>query len=348
MGVWYCTREDVKSALDLKESARSNSAVDRAIESGSRSVEGLLRRRFYPQVGTRYFDWPSYQRALPWRLWLDENEIISLTSLTAGGTSIPTGNVNLEPVNTGPPFTRLEINLGSGSTFLSGSTYQRALAVAGVFGYSADEEPAGALAAAISSTTATTADVTDSYAIGVGTIVKVDSERMLVTEKTMLTTGQTLQSGLSTAAMSDVTANVTTGSAYVVGETLLLDSERVLVVDIAGNALTVKRAWDGSVLATHSGSTIFAPRRLTVTRGALGTTAATHSNGAPVTRHVVPGLVRELGVAESINSLEQEQSGYARVVGEGDHAIEVRGQGLQSLRSDAVARYGRRARSRAV
>src|SRR6266536_1045041 len=347
MGVWYATREDVKSALDLKESARANAQVDRVIESASRSVEGLLRRRFFPQVATRYFDWPSYQYALPWRLWLDQDEIISLTSMTAGGVTITPGNVNLEPANSGPPYTRIEINLGSSSSFASGPSYQRALTLTGVFGYSADEEPAGALAALISSTTAATADVTDSAAVGVGTIVKVDGERMLVTEKSMLTTGQTLQTPL-TASVADVTVNVTTGSAYVVGETILLDSERMLVVDVAGNALTVRRAYDGSVLASHSGSTIYAPRRLTVTRGALGTTAATHSNAAPVVRHVVPGLVRELAVAEAVNTLEQEQSGYARVVGEGEAAIEVRGQGLQSIRMAALDRYGRRARSRAV
>ncbi|HEY5986046.1 MAG TPA: hypothetical protein VIV12_06615, partial [Streptosporangiaceae bacterium] len=93
---------------------------------------------------------------------------------------------------------------------------------------------------------------------------------------------------------------------------------------------------------------IYAPRTLTVTRGALGTAAATHSLAAPVLRHVVPGLVRELCTAEALNTLAQEQSGYARVVGEGETAIEVRGQGLQQIRSDALAVYGRRARSRAV
>jgi len=346
MGIWYATRGDVRSALDMKESARASAQLDRAIESASRSVEGLLRRRFYPWTGTRYFDWPNQQRSRPWRLWLDQDEIISLTSMTAGGTVISPSNVNLEPANSGPPYTRVEINLGSSASFGSGSTHQRAIAITGVFGHSADEEPAGALAEALDAVE-TAVDVTDSAAVGVGSIVKVDSERMLVTEKSMLDTGQNCSA--LTASVSDVSITGVTAGTIVSGETVLVDSERMLVVDVAGTTLTVRRAWDGSVLAAHAGATdIYAPRTLTVARGALGTTAATHSLAAPVLRHVVPGLVRELCTAEALNTLQQEQSGYARVVGEGETAIEVRGQGLAQIRSDALAAYGRRARSRAV
>jgi hypothetical protein len=344
----YCTREDVKGALDLKESARANAQIDRAIESASRSVEGLLRRKFFPQVATRYKDFPNYQRSRPWRLWLDRDEVVSVTTLVAGGTTIAATDYFLEPANSGPPYTRIEIDLASSAAFGSGSTHQRAIAITGVFGYGADEEPAGALAEALDAVE-TGVDVTDSAAVGVGTIIRVDSERMTVTEKSMLDTGQNLQASL-TASVADVTVAVTSGSAFTVGETILIDSERMLVVDIAGNSLTVRRAWDGTVLAAHTAPTadIYAPRTLTVTRGALGTAAATHSLAAPVLRHAVPGLVRELCVAEALNTLQQEQSGYARVVGEGDTAIEVRGQGLSQIRSDALAAYGRRARSRAV
>lgn len=54
----YATREQVKQALDIKESARSDLQIDIAIEAASDSVDGLLHRVFYPQVMTRYFDWP--------------------------------------------------------------------------------------------------------------------------------------------------------------------------------------------------------------------------------------------------------------------------------------------------
>jgi len=39
MGIWYATREQVKAALDAAETARNDAQVDRAIESGARSIE---------------------------------------------------------------------------------------------------------------------------------------------------------------------------------------------------------------------------------------------------------------------------------------------------------------------
>ncbi len=119
----------------------------------------------------------------------------------------------------------------------------------------------------------------------------------------------------------------------------------MLITDIAGNVLTVKRAWDGSVLATHVGATVYAPRLLTVVRGVLGTAAATHLNGAAVAVHAVPGLVRELAVAEALNLFLQESAGYARTVGEGDSlrmaSAPVCGTCGRSVTRRSAARCGR-------
>lgn len=345
----YCTREDVKAALDLKETSRSNTLVDNAIESASRSIENLTNRRFYPQDATRKFDWPNYQRARPWRLWLNQNDLISLTAVTSGGVAIPTASVFLEPVNDSPPSTYIELDLSTTASFAIGPTFQRSLALTGTWGYSAVTAPAGALGAAMTDTTGTLAQVTDSSQVGVGSVIVVGTERMLVADRAMVSTAQTQQgAGVSTAANNDVSLAVTDGTKYFVGETLLLDSERMLVVDIASNTLTVKRAWDGSVLATHSGATIFAPRNLTVTRGALGTTAATHLISAGISRYVYPAPVVELAVAEAENTLLQKTSGYARTVGEGDNLRLASGAGLADIRAKVMATYGRKARQRAV
>ena len=353
MGVWYCTREDVKQALDFAETARSDARVDRAIEGASRDAERVLHRKFYPWTGTRYFPWPDPAYRTAWRLWLDADELISVTVLSAGGTTIGISGYYLEPANTGPPYTSIEINLASQSAFATGSTHQRDIAVTGVFGYAADESPVGLLAEALDASE-TGVDVTDSASVGVGTLIRVGTERMSVTGKTMLDTGQNLASPL-TASTADVTVAVATGSAYTVGETLLLDSERMLVVDVAGNNLTVKRAYDGSVLAAHTGSDIYAPRTLTVERGALGTTAETHLTAAAVTRHVVPGPVRSLVLAEAVNQVLQESGGYSRTVGAGSAAQTTQGTarsaggaGLPDIREQAYTACGRKARIRAV
>lgn len=344
----YATREDVRAALDFADGARAGARIDRALDSASRGIEGLLLRRFYPEIDTRYFDWPNRSGSRPWRLWLDRDELISVTTLTTAGEVVAPADFFLRP-DTGPPFTHIEIDLASAASFGAGDTHQRAIAVTGVFGYTAQDEPAGALETAIASASATTVDVTDSAAIGVGDLIKVDSERMLVTAKVMLDTTQNLQTSLS-ASMADGTVVVTTGSAFAVDEVILIDAERMLIVDIAGNSLIVNRAFDGTTLAAHTAPTadVYAPRRLTVTRGALGTTAAAHADAAPITRHVVPGPVHALCVAETVNELQQESAAYAKEVGAGDTAREAPGAGLEGLRESVRRTYGRRTRTRAV
>lgn len=335
----YVTREATKTALDVAETARSNSRVDRAIETATTTVDGFLRRRFSPVVATRYFGWPSDAYRTPWRLWLDADEIISLTSLTSGGVTIPQGAYFLEPINDGPPYRSIEINLAGSSALTAGQTHQRAIIAAGLFGYRDDTRPAGTIVEDLDASE-TAVDVSTAAGIGVGDLLKVDSERMLVTERTMVTTGQTLQTPLAASA-SAVTVAVTTGSAYTADEVLLLDSERMLVTDVAGNNLTVKRAWDGSVLATHTGSTIYAPRTLTVVRGAAGTTAASHTNSTVLTAHVPPPLTRDLALAYALNQLLQEGAGYARVAGSGDNQRELTGRGIGAIEADAMERHGR-------
>lgn len=333
--------------MDYKETARNNSQVDRAIGSASRAVEGLTHRKFYPWTGTRYFPWPNNQYARSWRLWLDADELISVSSLVSGGTTIGPLDYFLEPINEGPPYTHIEIDLNSNSAFYSGSTHQRNIAVTGVFGHSADTEPAGELAEVLDNSE-TAVDVTDSEVIGVGQIIQVGLERMIVTGKSMLDTGQNLGISLTASTANTIVA-VSAGTAFHVGETVLLDSERMLVVDIAGNNLTVKRAWDGSVLAVHAvNSDIYALRTLTVQRGALGTTATTHNTATAISKHRPPELVNQLCIAEAVAGLQQQSAGYARVVGSGDGQREARGAGLVDLRAQTYTTYGRKARIRAV
>jgi len=346
MGIWYCTGEDVKSALDIAATARTDAQVYRVIEHSSRGVEGRLHRRFYPQVATRYFDWPNYQRALPWRLWLESNELADITTVVTGSTTLPVGAYFLRRSDDvdEPPYDHVELNLSSTSAWSVGGTHQRSIAITGTYiGCPVVSDVAGALAAAVSTTTTITADVTNSTVIGVGSLIKIDSERMIVRAKSQLTTGQTIQAALG-ASVAEVSVSVSDGTAFAVGETVLIDSERMLIIDVAGNTLAVKRAYDGSVLAAHAGSTIYAPRRLTVDRGVLGTTAATHLNAAPVTKMVYPGPVTTLTIAESLTILLQEGAGYARTAGSGDNVREIIGRSLGDVREEAEAANGRRAR----
>ncbi len=353
--VTYASREEVKQVLDVKSTARSDFLVDMAIEAASDSVDGFLHRVFYPTLATKSFDWPSFQATYPWKIYLDAAELADVTAtvpvVTTGGSSpvvIPAGNLKWGPWNYAPPFTRLEIDRSTSSAFGLGNTPQQDVRITGVFGYWVKTAPAGALALAMSDTTGTTATVTNGAAAGVGDNILIGTERMLLTDKTMATTGQTQQSGLTTALSNDVSLGATDGTKYSVGETLLLDSERILVVDISGNVLTVKRAWDGTVLATHSGATIYGLRSWTVTRGDLGTTAATHLLAAPVLKGVVPGLVRQLALAEAEVAVVLGPAAYATTQGSTPGAQSKIGSGVPDVRDRCYAQFGRKARTRTV
>jgi hypothetical protein len=345
---WYCTRESVKSALDVKETARNNSQVDEVIASSSRSIDGMMHRKFYPLTATRKFDWPNTRNAPSYRLWLDEYELASATSILSGGVAITAGQYFLEPYNDGPPYDRIDLNVSTVAAFNSGSTWQQSLVVVGQWaGCRIDEVPAGTVVEALDGTE-TGVDVSNSAAVGVGSVIRVDDERMVVTGSSMLDTGQNTGNSL-TAQNNDVTVQVSNGSGFSIDEVILVDSERMLIVDIAGNNLTVKRAWDGSVLAAHNTNVdIYAPRTLTVERGALGTTAATHSTSTAISLWTPPALIQELCVATSVVRLVQRRAGYARVVGSGDNQRESSGRGLKQIQDEAKVAHARQLRHMAV
>ncbi len=350
---WYCTREEVQDAFDVKEAAHRSAQIDSAIASASDDIDGWLnyhKNGVAPQNATRYFSWPV-RDSQAWRIWLDENVLVSLDSLTAGGTSV-TGYF-LEPVNSGPPYTHIEIDLASSASFSNSGTHQRAVTAVGVFGLSDDRKAAGTLAEALDASE-TSVDVSDASLVGVGSMLVVESERMLVTGRSTLDTGQVLGSAMA-ALNSDRTVDVADGTALHVGETLFIGSERMKIVDITGNNATVIRAYDGSVLAAHAqNDPVYAYRTLTVERGARGTTAASHSSGTAVETWYVPDLIRDLCRAEVITRLEQEFSAYgARVYSDeaerdSSGTEVVAGRGLTDLRKACARRYKRKLRKRAV
>lgn len=350
---FYATREEIKAELDVKETARSNSRIDRALADATESVYGLTHRIFYPVLATRRFDWPARAGAsTPWIMRLDSNELISVTSLTSGGTEIATSDYLLRRADdqAEPPYTRIEINLGSSASFGGGDTYQQDIAVAGLWGYRNDETSIGATVEALDAAeTGIDVDAATSAAVGVGSLLRLDDERVIVRERAQLDTGQTLGGSGLTNQNNAVVVAVQSGAAFAAGETILIDGERMRVDEIAGNNLIVTRAWDGSSIAAHSvGAAIYAPRTLTVERGVLGTTAAAHLSASVVHRWDPPGSVRQLCVAEAVTDLLQGRSGYARTAGSGDSERETSGTGLKDLRDRVYTSHARKARMRRV
>lgn len=347
-------------ATDIPITQDMIARVDPALESAALAVDTLCHRRFYNVLETVYYDWPNYQRSVPWRIWFYERELADVTTIvpvlktgvaggTQAGTVIPNSAVFWgDPEYPGAPYTQLQLDRSQSYAFGNSATPQRDVSLLAQHGYWDLQVPAGTLAATITDTSSTSATVSDSTKVGVGDVLIVDSERMLVRDSTWVATGQT-QSGLgcTTASSADNLLTVGSGAALAAGEVLQLDGEQMLAQTITGNVATVIRAYNGTVLATHSNASVYAPRLLTITRGDFGSTAATHTNGVTVTVQMIPPTVQEMAVAEALNRIYQETSAYARALGAGQGLV-VPGGGLADVRDRCYTAVGRKARYRGV
>lgn len=341
----YVTRARLRAALEY--AVTEDALVDQAIAQASRTIDGQCHRRFYPTSATRYFDWPDDRGARAWRLWLDQHDLISVTGLTIGGEAATTADFLLEPVNDGPPYTHIEADLSTTSSFDAGPTHQRAIAITGLWGYNNDVTTATTTAEALDDSE-TEVTVTHGGKVDAGDLVTVGSERMVVTDVLFVTSGTTLNDAL-TAMVNDQSVGVASSASFAVGETLEIDAERMRIRAVASGILTVDRAVDGTTLAAHTTSTqVNVNRSLTVERGATGSTAAAASSGATVYRQVYPPLIVQWTLAQATVELAQSQAAYARTAGGGDNEIETVGRGLMDIRERALASHARRMRHVAV
>lgn len=334
----YVTRERVQRTLDYADNYRTNRVVDDAIAAACRDIESWTHRYFYPVTSTRYPD--------PWRqirggiLWLDSStyEMCSISSLIVDGATWVEGtDFYLDPED-GPPFTSIRLFRNNTRAWPADD---RTIRMAGEVGASNTTAPAGTLAASISTTSATSMTISDSSLIGVGDLVTVDSERVVVTAKSMSASLTTVSADMS-AMQSGVTMSVVSGAALHEGEMVLVDSERMYVESIAGNVATVKRAVNGSALAAHlTGAAVYAPRICTIERAATGTSGATHLNGATLRINDAPAIVQEASLALTLNNIEQGKQAYARMTGAGENLAESTGRGVRQIVEDCVAAVGR-------
>lgn len=347
MEIGYATREHVKNSLEVNESAHKNDLIDSKILAASRSIEGQTHRRFYPELKTVAFDYPTVD-GQTWAIDLGSNELISLSTVTAGGVTILPQNLILRRADdkNEPPYSSLEIDLASNAAFQSGATWQQAVSITGVYGWDQTDMSYedGELAAAIVNTTTKVITVRPRSGIlnvGVLGLIQCGTEKMQIIGRQMAATTGTITANVADLQSVNVIP-VSSGALFAVGETIAVDGERMYVYDITGNNLNVWRAYDGTTLAEHiSGAAVYALRSLNVLRGVLGTTAATHSLADAVTLHRYPTLINEWCVAEAVVLLEQQSAGYARTVGGGNNTREATGAGLEDIRARAFARYAR-------
>lgn len=314
----YVTRDEVMRALDVSPTAAEAQKIDGLCMAGTEFVDAECQRHFYPIDATYTFDWPNYQYTYPWKLYLNQLELAAAPTKVVSGFYLPTpvditANVIAQPINDGPPFTSIELRRDKNSAFGNNPTPQNDIAITGTFGYWLNLVPCTNLAVALVDTTGTTVQTAagPTAGPGAGDVIVIGSERLLVTDINYSSTGITAISGGNNALKNDNVIAVANGTLFSNLEVILMDQEFMLITNVLGNNLIVQRAWGGSILATHSSPVIWANRLLTVTRGALGTTAATHLTNAPVLRCEYPSLVRQVARAHALIGQISEPAAYS-------------------------------------
>lgn len=375
----YCSRDECMRSIDMKDGAISTANVDRAIAAAADDIDGAMKRQFYPWDGVKFFDWPNYQYAYPWRLWFGRQDCCALSLLQSpgntggtGGVPIPLYQVLLRPVNRerGFPYTYVELDRSTVAAWGIGPTPQNSIWATGTWGFTADADDIGTLAASIGSSDPTIT-VSDGSQTGAGDVLIVGygrgsapyptypgtagdlapylGERVIVTDKTAAATGLTQSGdGCGTQYNGDDQLTTTGTGTLNPGEVIQLDGEQMLVESVTAGIATVQRAWNGTVLATHTAAAVYAMRQLSVLRGELGTAAASATEGTAVYRHRPPQLIRDLNIAVAADQVMQELSGYARTVGAGDAQMAASGISLPAKWNRAKRRFGRQARIGAI
>ena len=344
---WYSTRESVKAAAGIN-GADNDAVIDANIEAGSEDVEEFLSRSFIPETTERLYRWPPRNGTGGGGavLRIPRQDLIAVTQLQkkAQDTSpvtIVAADFFVEPVNEGPPFSRIEIDASSTAAFEGGDTSQRSIGVTGRFGFREDTKAAGTVASGLAADAAATSGVcSDSSLINVGDTLLIGTEALFVTAKTLVdTTANT--AGALIASSPEVTIAVDDGTKVQEGEVITIDSERMLVESISGNNLTVERAVDGSVLATHANpSDIYAPRTLTLVRGVNGTTAAVHADATAITKYAPPADIRGYVQAYAISNMHQDSTKRTGVSGDGElGSVETKGFSVWAMREALIAKY---------
>jgi hypothetical protein len=352
----YATREQVLSSPEVSHSAYASTLIDAKILSASDGIDNTLHKRFYPERRTVLFDWPQTRSTPTWQIDLAAtgNEMISVASCLSGDGTDITASVILRRADdkAEPPYDLLEIDLETSAAFTAGSTWQRAITVTGL--YSDDKDTATVIAGAALSgginSSVTTLVLNPSsgvYTPGVLSLILMDTERIQLLDRRMSAVSGQSTTDTMDILQSDNTVGVTSGSAFAAGETILIDSERMRVLDIAGNTLIVRRAWDGTTLASHSSAVqVYALRTFSVARGVLGSTAASHSDAASVYVHEFPPLINEWCIAESVLGMERQSAAYGRGNSENSSA---RGMtDIEDVRARAWKAYGRKGRKAAI
>lgn len=186
---WYCSLQDLKAELGIT-STDYDTILSRYIERASRWIENVTGRTFIPVTATKYFDCPHPSEPL----FLEYEDLLSVTTLSDDEGTITAADYWLYPHNMNPKHS--VVLETSDRTWYYSVEPNRAVSVAGSWGFSDDYEATGvtlATASGITTSATTSITVTAANVLEVGWSILVDTEQMFVTDTN--STDATVQRG---------------------------------------------------------------------------------------------------------------------------------------------------------
>lgn len=196
---WYSTIEAVKSAGPAVNTPDYDALLGSYIEAVSQDIEQEMRV-FIPETATKYFN-AEEPSVCEGTLYLDGQHLIAVTELKtraqdASPVTIAPTDYFLEPVNDGPPYSRIELKRSSSAAWEAGTTPQRAIAVTGRWGHWERTRPAGTLAAACDADD-TSLQVSEASLVGVGDTMHIDDEQIFISGRGPQPTIVTVERGVN-------------------------------------------------------------------------------------------------------------------------------------------------------
>lgn len=196
--------------LYLPNSSNANTTLaNGALNAASRMIDRYTGRYFFPMIKTNYYDTPKKDH-----FYLHDDLLEMLTLTNGNGIAFTASEFKLWPYNHFPKSV-VYLNPASSTMFEDSTTSwsQASIQAYGIYGYHEHYGQAwgvgSTLAAAITTTTATSCTVTSGTPFAAGQIIKIDSELILITN--VSTTTLTIVRGWngSTAATHLILATIT-------------------------------------------------------------------------------------------------------------------------------------------
>lgn len=238
--------------------------------------------------------------------------VLSLTSITNDGTALTENSdfVFMRQAWDNGPYLGLE-RLSDAANFSEWCLEDPdSVQMTGMFGLYSRAQATGATLSATISAAATEMTVSNGSKVSPGMDLLLDSEQMLVTGW-----GDPTASATTLAAALDATSSqvsLTSAAGLNTGELLRVDFEDMRLHRKKDNTGLVVRNWNNTGQAAHLiAAAVDVYRTVSIERGVNGTTAASHTSGAAVSRYMVPDNVLKLVKKMSILGMNQSRSNYA-------------------------------------